>query len=183
MKGSPKIAVWCKLIVFPGPCFEFWSLILVVANATIHVPEKRAASIRSMTIESPMLAIRRAPADHDTQSCCLVLTFCYIEIGHFYHGWYIVAIPDPEFVFDLLTWHRCNREQSYWRLINSGSQKYTHTHTHTHTHIYIYMYIYNWEVFLNLSFYSFKVRCPGIYLFFLLPKLKSGLLKRFSMPV
>ena len=43
---APKIAVSCKMIVFPGSCFEFWSLIVVVANVVIHVPEKRAANIR-----------------------------------------------------------------------------------------------------------------------------------------
>ena len=89
------------LIVFPSPCFAFWSLIVVVANVVIHVPEKRAANIRWMTIGSPMLVIKRAPADHDTQAYCLGLTFCNIEIGHFYHGWYIVATPDPVVVYDL----------------------------------------------------------------------------------
>ena len=91
------------MIVFPGPCFAFWSLVVVVANIVINVPEKRAANIRRKTSRSPMLAIRRAPADHDTQACCLGPTFCNIEIGHFYHGWYIVAIPDPGVVFDLRT--------------------------------------------------------------------------------
>ena len=111
------------MIVFPGPCLAFWSLIILVTNIVIHVPEKRAANICKMTNRSPMLAIRREPADHDTQACCLGPTFCNIEIGHFYHGWYIVAIPHPRFVFDLHTWHRCDREQSYWLFINSESQK------------------------------------------------------------
>ena len=89
------------MIIFPSPCFAFWSLIVVVANLVIRVPEKRTANIRRKTIRSPMLAIKRAPADHDTQACCLGPTFCNIEIGHFYHGWYIVAIPDPEAVHNL----------------------------------------------------------------------------------
>ena len=75
----------------------------MVANVVIHAPEKRAANIRRMMTRSPMLAIRRAPADHDTQAFFLGRTFCNIEIGHFYHGWYIVAIPDPGVVFDLRT--------------------------------------------------------------------------------
>ena len=91
------------MVVFPGPYFAFWSLIVVVANIVIHVPEKRAANIRRMTDGSPMLAIRRAPADHDTQACCLGPTFCNIESGHFCHGWYIVAILDTSVVFDLRT--------------------------------------------------------------------------------
>ena len=91
------------MIVFPGSCYAFWSLIVVVANIVIHVSEKRAANICKMTIESPMLAIRRAPADHDTQACCLGLTFCNIGIGLFYRVWYIVAIPDPGVVYDLRT--------------------------------------------------------------------------------
>ena len=57
------------MIVFPGPSFAFWSLIDVFAYIVIYVPEKRAANIRRMTIGFPMLAIRRAPADHDTQAC------------------------------------------------------------------------------------------------------------------
>ena len=48
-----------------------------------------------MTIGSPILAIRRAPADHDTQACCLGPTLSYIQIWNFYHEWNIVAIPDP----------------------------------------------------------------------------------------
>ena len=102
-----------------------------------------------MMFESPMLAIRRAPADHHTQACCLGPTFCKIEIGHFYHGWYIVAIRDPGVVFDLRTWHRCDREQSYWLFINSGSQGKK----------------FNREIYLNLSFNLVKVRYPAIIFF------------------
>ena len=109
---APKIAVLCKMIVFLGPYFAFWSLIVVVANIIIHVPEKRTANIHRMMIGSPILAIRRAPANHDTQAICLGPTFCNIKIGHFYHEWYIVAIPDPGVVFDLRTWHRCDNKQS-----------------------------------------------------------------------
>ena len=91
------------MIIFAGPCFAFWSLIVEVANIVIHVPEKGAANIRRMMNESPMLAIKRETANHDTLACCLCPTFCNIEIGHFYHGWYIAAIPDPGIVFDLRT--------------------------------------------------------------------------------
>ena len=98
------------MIIFPGPCFAFWSSIILVAK--FHVPEKRAAIIRRMTISSPILVIKRAPAEHDTQAYCLGPTFCNIEIGHFYYGRYIVAIPDPGVVFDLRTWHGCDHEQS-----------------------------------------------------------------------
>ena len=41
------------MIVFPGPCFVFWSLIVVVSNVVIHVPEQRAANIRRMTSDLP----------------------------------------------------------------------------------------------------------------------------------
>ena len=85
----------------PSPCFAFWSLIVVVANVVIQVPKKRTANIRRMTIRSLMLAIKRAPVDPDTQACSLGPTFCNIEIGHFYHGWFIVAIPELGFVYDL----------------------------------------------------------------------------------
>ena len=101
------------MIVFPGLCFAFWSLIVVVGNIVIHVPEKRATNIRRMTILSPVLAIRKAPADHDTQACSLGPTFCNIEIGHFYHGWHIVAIPDPGVVFDLRTCYRRDHQKLY----------------------------------------------------------------------
>ena len=60
---------------------------------------KRTANICRMTITSLMLAIRRAPADHDNQACCLGTTLRYIFVQHFYHGWYSVAIPDPGFFF------------------------------------------------------------------------------------
>ena len=73
---------------------------VVVSYIVVYV-EKRAANIRRMTIGSPMLAIRRAPADHDTQACCLGPTLCNIVTGHSNHGWYIVAIPDPGVVYDL----------------------------------------------------------------------------------
>ena len=69
-----------------------------------------------------MLAIRRAPADHDTQACCLGPTLCHILIQHFYHEWYIVAIPDLGFVYYLRDRHRCDQEQSQWLFMNSGSQ-------------------------------------------------------------
>ena len=147
---APKIAVSCKMIVFPGPCFAFWSLIVMIANIVIYVPENRAANIRRITIDSPMLAIRRAPADHNTEACCLGPTVCNIEIRHFYHRWYIVAIPDPGVVFDLRIWHRCDHEQSYWLFINSVTHKRKK----------------NREVNLNLSFDVVKVSCPTfIYLF------------------
>ena len=93
------------MIVFPGQYFVFWSLIGVVANV-IHVPEKRAANIRRMTIGSPMLAIRRAPADHNTLACYMGPTFCNIEIKHFIMGgilWlyqtqglFLICAPDKD---------------------------------------------------------------------------------------
>ena len=136
------------MVVFPGLCFAFWSLIVVVANIVIHVPEKRAANICRMTIGSPMLAIRRAPADYDILACCLGPTFCNIEIGHFYHGWYIVVLPDQGVVFDLRTWHKCDHVQLYWLFINSGTQKKFR------------------EVNLNPSFYLVKVRWPTFFILF-----------------
>ena len=119
---TPKIALWCKLIIFPSPCFACRSLIVVVSYVIVYVSEKRAANIRRITIEFPMWAIRRAPADNDNQACCLCSTLCKIVIGHFDHGWYIVAIVDPGDVYVLRSWHRCDQEQLRWLYMNSGSQ-------------------------------------------------------------
>ena len=47
-----------------------------------------------------MLATGRAPAVHDTHACCQGPTLCHMLIQHFYHGWYIVAIPDPGVVYN-----------------------------------------------------------------------------------
>ena len=151
------------MTAFPGPCFAFWSLNVIVANITIHVPEKKAVNIRGMKIGSPMLAIRRTPADHDTQDGCLGPTFCNVEIGHFYQGWYIMAIPDPGVVFDLRTWHRCNWEQLYWLFINSGSQKRR-------------------GEYLILSFNLVKVRCPTFIFFFTSQAPRVDCLKDVFMP-
>ena len=49
---------------------------------------------------------------------CIIL---WLDI--FYHGWYIVAIPDPEVVYDLRAWYRCDQEQLWWLYMNTGSQK------------------------------------------------------------
>ena len=99
-----------------------------------------------------MLAIRRAPADHDTQACFLGLTLCTIVVGHFNHGWYIVAIPDLGVVCDLRAWHRCDQEQLWWLYINSGSQKK--------------------RFYETLNFDLVKVR--NLPFFILLPGLKPG---------
>ena len=50
-------------------------------------------------------------------------TLCNIVIGHFEHGYYILAIPDPGVVYDLHAWHRCDQEQLWWLYMNGGSQK------------------------------------------------------------
>ena len=81
-----KIVVKWKLVVFPSPCFAFWSLIVVVANVVIQVPEKRTANIHRMTVGSPMLAIKRAPVDHDTPACCLVPRFVILRLDIFIMG-------------------------------------------------------------------------------------------------
>ena len=77
----------------------FW-LLWFLKSSFVYL-KKRAANIRRMTIESPMLAIRRAPTDRDTQGCCLGHTLCNTVAGHFYHGWYIVAIPGTGIVYHL----------------------------------------------------------------------------------
>ena len=109
---APEIAFKHKLILFFSLCSAFRSLFVVVCDVIVYVSEKRAANIRRMTTWSPMLTIRRAPADNDTQACCLGPTLCNIVIWHFYHGWYNVDIPGPGVVYDLRTWHRCDHEQS-----------------------------------------------------------------------
>ena len=75
----------------------------MVPQVIIHVPEKRTASIRWMTIISPVFAIRRAPADRDTQACWMGPTLCNIVIQHFYHGWlyqiqglFITFVPNTD---------------------------------------------------------------------------------------
>ena len=37
---------------------------------------------------------------------------CHILIQNFYHGWYIVATPNPGVVYYLRAWHRYDGEQS-----------------------------------------------------------------------
>ena len=126
--------------------FSFVVLECPVLSILIHVPEKRATNIRRMTSGSPMLAIKRAPADHDTQACCLGPKFCNIVIGNFYHGWYIVAIPDAGVVYALRAWHRFDQEQSWRLFVNSGSRK-------------------KMNVLITLSFNLVKVCCPAILYF------------------
>ena len=102
-------------------CFAFPSLVIVVPKIVIRVPEKRTANFLRMTTRFPMLAIWREPADHDTKASFLGPTLCNIVIRHFYHGWYIVAIPHPRVVYYLRT--RCDREQLRWLFMNNRSQK------------------------------------------------------------
>ena len=67
---TPKIAVKCKLVVFPSLCFVFASLIFFFWFLwSSYVYLKKTANIPRMTIGSLMLAIGRAPADHDIQTC------------------------------------------------------------------------------------------------------------------
>ena len=113
------------LIVFCNSSFEFTSLVVVVAWFVIRVSEKRAANIRCMTNGTPMLAIRRAPADYDTQASCLGPTLYNIVIRHCFHRWYIVDIPDSGIVYYQHAWHRCDREQSWWLFMKSCSQRST----------------------------------------------------------
>ena len=87
------------MFIFPSPYFLFVYLINVVSYIVIGVTEKRAANIRRMMVGSPMLAIRRKPADHDTQACWPYPTRGQILIQHFYHRWYIVVIPEAGVVY------------------------------------------------------------------------------------
>ena len=66
-----------------------------------------------------MLAIKWAPADHDTQTCRLRIKFRF----DIFHERYIVAISDTGVDYYLRTRHRCDREQLLWLFMNSGSQK------------------------------------------------------------
>ena len=52
-----------KLVIFPSSCFAFGFLNCAVPYIVILVPEKDTVS--------PMLAIRRAHANHDTHACWL----------------------------------------------------------------------------------------------------------------
>ena len=114
-----------------------WLLWFVV----IRVPEQRPANICRMTHGSPILTTRRAPADHDTQTCYLGPTLCNIVIGHFNHGCNIVSIPDPGVFYDLRAWYRCDKEQSWWLFVNSGSPKRKKILKNEKMYIYIYIYI------------------------------------------
>ena len=118
-----------------------------------------------MTFESPMLAIRRALAYHDTRFCDRGPTLGNIVIGHLNRGWYIVAITDPGVVYYLRMWHRCDQEQSWWLLVNSGSQKnkFRMVYIYIYIHIYIYIYIY---IYITLSFNLVEVLCTAIYILF-----------------
>ena len=98
------------MVVFPCPCFPFRSLVGVVPKVTICVPEKRTANIRRITIGSHMLAIKTAPADHDTQVWFQGPTLCNIWIWHFImggilrlyqaQGLFIICAPDADVTDD-----------------------------------------------------------------------------------
>ena len=49
-----------------------------------------------MTFGSHILALKRAPVDHDTQACCLGPKMCHILFQHFYRiqGLFIICAPD-----------------------------------------------------------------------------------------
>ena len=69
-------------------------MVYEVTYVVIHVREKETDNIRLMPIGSSILAIWGTLASHDTQTCYLGPTLCYVLISHFYHGLYFVAIPD-----------------------------------------------------------------------------------------
>ena len=97
------------MVVFPSPCSAFASLVDVVLKSSF-VPEKRTANIRRMTIGSPMLAMKRAPADHGTETFRLGPTLGNIRIWHFTMGgilWlyqtqglFIICAPDTDVIDD-----------------------------------------------------------------------------------
>ena len=84
VRGCSWNSIPAQVILFPSPCSTFRSQFVVVCYVVVYVSAKRTANIRRMTIGSPMLAIRRAPADHDTQACCQGPTLCNIVIWLFF---------------------------------------------------------------------------------------------------
>ena len=71
-------------------------------------------------IGSHMLGIKRTLTDHETLTCCLGPTLWIILIQHLYDRWYIADKTDPEVVYYLSAWQRCDREQSWWLFMKSG---------------------------------------------------------------
>ena len=86
--------------------------------------KKRTANIHKMPIRSPMLAIKGAPADYDTQTCSLRPMVSSVSVCHFFHRLYIVAIPYLEVVSYLRSWHLWPRTFIVGGIL-SGSQKKT----------------------------------------------------------
>ena len=73
----------------------------------------------------PMSAIRRVPADHDTQACVLGPTLFHFFLFRILSWVVYCGYTRPRFFFNyyLRAWHRCDREQSQRPFMNSGSQK------------------------------------------------------------
>ena len=105
------------------PEYLTWDTVQVFIPLMRFQRESFVSSSFLVLLRYSMLAIKRAPADHDTQACCLGPTLCNIMIGHFDLGWYIVALPDPGVVYFLRAWHRRDQEHLKWLYMNSGSQK------------------------------------------------------------
>ena len=104
---APKITVKCVCIVFPCPFSVQKSLIYVVTQLTVCIPKNRTANIHSMSIRSPMLPIKGAPANYDTLTCWLGPTLRYVLICHFFImdsifwlyqtlGLFIICTPDTD---------------------------------------------------------------------------------------
>ena len=62
-----------------------------------------------MTVRSPMLAIRSAPADHNTQACCLGLTLSYFDSAFLSSDVYCGYIRARELTFSKKTFKRITK--------------------------------------------------------------------------
>ena len=80
---APEITVTCKFDVFPTHFPVLVSLTFVVAEIIVREPEKRTASNCRMPTKCPMLVIKGAPADHDTQTYCLGPTLSCFDLSFF----------------------------------------------------------------------------------------------------
>ena len=62
-------------------CLHLW-FVWFLRSSLVYLKKEQS------TIAGWRLTIRRAPADHDIQACCLGPTLCHILIQHFYHALY-----------------------------------------------------------------------------------------------
>ena len=87
---TPKITMKSKFVIFP-------SSFSVLCGCLVRrcVTEKRTDNIYRMPNQSLMLAIKGAPTDHDTQTCCQDHASSYVSICLFFFIGCTLLLTDP----------------------------------------------------------------------------------------